>query len=86
MSASKSAIRQVSFGHFKLVSHRLMTSLDGAKLTKSVIRYLLDVYHLPKLLVKVQLKCSHMLALVINATSAKPKFAATENEDEAKQK
>jgi hypothetical protein len=46
-----------------------LTMADGIKLIKSVIKYLLDVYHLPKLLLKLQMRCGHMLALTINATA-----------------
>ena len=49
----------------------LFNFTDGVKLIKSVVRYLIDVYHLPKLLPKVQQKTAHMLALTITATASK---------------
>ena len=44
---------------------------NGSKLIKSVIRHLLDIFHLQKLQKKLQERVGHFLALTINATAEK---------------
>ena len=55
---------------------------------KYVLRYLLELYHMPKLVAKLQSRAAHMIALVITATAEKvvqPEKSDQSDNDECSQ-